>query len=575
LSDEKISTNQRVAIAFGLWLVFMLVWGFVFKPSKPLEKPPQSTSAPAPGGASPATTPAGAPATVSAAPATPLSPEATAAATEQTTVIDNDLYRVEISNRGGVAKSWRLKKYKDHENKPLELVNTEASQQLGGWPFTIALADAALDSAANAALYVATDETKTGTGAGASRREVTFEWSDGKLHVTKKFRFDASYLFDLDTSVTLDGKPLAHSVAWRGGFGDVTEFNHADQMKVFYFLDSKLRTLENKNLGMDDNRAQRKREEGTMRYAGIEDRYFAAAFLSRGARPEELGPGLALWHWRSEREIKKDNTTEKQYLAEMSAGSTQETPLALRVFVGPKALDELRATRPPLTELVQFGWLSIISEPLFYFLKWIHNYVPNYGWAIILMTLAINIALFPLKVSSWRSMQKMQKVGPEMKQLQDKYKKYSMTDPRRQKMNEEMMALYKREGVNPYGSCLPMLLQMPIWLALYSMLGVAIELRHAPWVWWIKDLSARDPYFILPLAMVATMWISQKMTPMTTMDPAQQRMMTFMPLMFGVMFVIFPVSSGLVLYILTSTLIGIAQQWYLNKTGPAANGGKK
>jgi YidC/Oxa1 family membrane protein insertase len=245
-----------------------------------------------------------------------------------------------------------------------------------------------------------------------------------------------------------------------------------------------------------------------------------------------------------------------------------EGPLALRVFVGPKALDELRALRPPLSELVQFGWLGVISEPLFIFLKWIHNYVSNWGWAIILMTIAINVAMFPLKVSSWRSMQKMQRVAPEMKQIQEKYKKYSMTDPRRQKMNEEVMGLYKREGINPYGSCLPMLMQLPIWMALYSMLGVAIELRHAPWVWWIKDLSARDPYYILPLTMVGLMWWSQKMTPMTTADPAQQRMMTMMPLMFGVMFVVFPVSSGLVLYILSSTLIGIAQQWYLNKTAP-------
>ena len=564
MSDEKISTNQRVAIAFGAWLLFMLAWGFFFKPGEPKrppQPPPAASSSPAVQSPARAAQP-----TISGAPSTPVAPLAKADTQERFFIVENDLYRVELSNRGGIVKSWVLKRYTDHERQPLDLVQAQAAQQIGAWPLSLALADNALEAGANAGLYTAsTAETTLRTPA-----ELTFEWSDGKLRVTKTIKFDAGYLVDLDTQVTLDGKPLAHSVAWRGGFGDATEYNHADQVKVFYYVDGKIHALENKKLGQDENHAARKREEGTPRYAGMEDRYFAAAFLARGARPDELGTGLALWDWRSEREVKTGDKTEKQFVAEMSAGSTAESPLALRLYVGPKALDELRALKPPLTELVQFGWLGVVSEPLFYFLKWTYSHVvQNYGWAIILMTIAINVALFSLKVSSWRSMQKMQKAAPEMRQIQDRYKKYSMTDPRRQEMNTEMMALYKREGINPYGSCLPMLLQLPIWMALYSMLTVAIELRHAPWIGWVKDLSARDPYFILPVLMVITMWISQKMTPMTTVDPAQQRMMTMMPIIFGVMFLIFPVSSGLVLYIFTSTLIGIAQQWYLNKTAPA------
>jgi YidC/Oxa1 family membrane protein insertase len=172
-------------------------------------------------------------------------------------------------------------------------------------------------------------------------------------------------------------------------------------------------------------------------------------------------------------------------------------------------------------------------------------------------------------------MQKMQKVMPEVKQIQDRYKKYPLKDPRRQQMNEEVMKVYRREGVNPMGGCLPMLLQMPIWIALYQMLNAAIELRHAPWFWWIKDLSAKDPYYILPVLMAVTMYLSQKMMPATSADPAQQRMMQMMPIIFGGMFIIIPVSSGLVLYILTSNVIGMAQQWYLNRTAPPANGDAK
>jgi YidC/Oxa1 family membrane protein insertase len=184
------------------------------------------------------------------------------------------------------------------------------------------------------------------------------------------------------------------------------------------------------------------------------------------------------------------------------------------------------------------------------------------------MTLAINMVLYPLKVKSWRSMQRMQKVAPEIKQIQDRYKKYSMKDPRKQEMNKEVMAVYSREGINPMGSCLPTVVQMPIWFGLYRMLTVTLELRHAAWILWIHDLSGPDPYYILPVLMAVLMYVVTKMTPQTITDPSQQRMMALMPLMFGGMFIIFPVSSGLVLYILTSNVVAAFQQWHLNRTSP-------
>jgi len=185
--------------------------------------------------------------------------------------------------------------------------------------------------------------------------------------------------------------------------------------------------------------------------------------------------------------------------------------------------------------------------------------------------------LYPLKAKSTRSMQRMQKVAPEIRSIQDRYKKYSMRDPRKAKMNEEVMAVYSREGINPIGGCLPQLIQMPIWFGLYEMLTVTIELRQAPWMLWIHDLSARDPYYILPVLMAITMYIAQKMTPMPSTDPAQARMMTLMPLMFGGMFIVFPIASGLALYIFSSYLVNMAQQWYLNRTMPVTvpKGAKK
>ena len=310
----------------------------------------------------------------------------------------------------------------------------------------------------------------------------------------------------------------------------------------------------------------------------------AALPVAVGARdnvgqPDILGTSMTLTDWTVSRDVVEGNSTTKELIPEVAAGSSKGTPLNLRLFVGPKNLDGLKQIRPPLNELVQFGWLTIIAEPLFYLLRWTHNYVPNYGWAIVVLTIGLNMVLLPLRIKSTRSMQKMQKVAPEVKAIQDRYKKYSIKDPRKAKMNEEVMAVYSREGINPLGGCLPTLLQMPIWFALYRMLNVTIELRHAPWIGWLQDLSSKDPYYILPVLMAVSMYAMQKMTPTPAGDPAQQKMMALMPIMFGGMFIVFPVSSGLVLYIFTSNLVNMAQQYFLNKSSPivlpALKGAKK
>ncbi len=570
---KELSTETRLLLATVLSISVIAVWGYLYRPPAP-QKPPQSPVST--GGGQPQTPPPSVPPPIPSASApVPPPPEgavATAprvASAESTIVIESKLYRTKLSNRGAVVQSWELKNHNDDKGHTLDVVHAETCKQLGGWPLALSLDDAQVEAAANGALFEVTSAGKAVEGTVRAPAEIDFAWSDGRISVTKRLKFAAGYIVELETSVLVDGKPVPHSIAWRGGFGDDTVFQPAEQVYVVYHSNDKLYDLAYKKLGVSGNPAQRALQVGQFDYAGIMDHYFAAAFL-----PAD-GPALLLWHWKLERETEVEGKKAMEPVSEMAVGSSVAGPLRLRLFVGPKDVDELAGVKPPLSDLVQFGWFGLLSRPLLLLLQWIHRYVPNYGWAIILMTILINLVLFPLKVQSWRSMQKMQKVAPEVRQIQDRYKKYSLRDPRRQEMNQEVMAVYKREGINPVGGCVPQLLQMPIWIALYQMLRLVIELRHAPWILWIRDLSARDPYYILPVLMGVTMYLMQKMTPVTYTDDAQARMMKLMPIMFGGMFVIFPVASGLVLYILTSNLVGMAQQWYLNRGAPATSENSK
>jgi YidC/Oxa1 family membrane protein insertase len=228
-------------------------------------------------------------------------------------------------------------------------------------------------------------------------------------------------------------------------------------------------------------------------------------------------------------------------------------------------MDLLESVRPDLQHIVDFGFFSFLARPLFWLLRWTHEHiVPNWGWAIIVVTVFINVALFPLKWKSTKSMKKMQALQPVIKQINEKYKGLSIRDPKKAQQNEEVMAVYKKYGVNPMGGCLPMVLQLPFFIAFYSMLTSAIELRHASWLW-VADLSAPEQIAVrvLPLAMILTQFWQQAMTPQPTVDPAQAKMMKFMPLLMGFFFYGF--SSGLVLFWLTGNVVGVAQQAILNR----------
>jgi len=564
----KLRPELRIFIASALSIIVILLWAKFFAPKPPAQSPqtnkpaataPATTgtqqSSNAPSGGAPTTS--SAPATVSAAPPAAVKGDSQ----ERTVVVENDLYRVEFSNHGGVVKSWKLKKYMD-DSKPrqvLDLVHAKTSQEVGGWPFAVVLDDPQLESTANSALFVPSGRDKVPTPA-----DLSFSWSDGHLEITKRFHFDQSYVVKAEIIAKYDGKPITAGLAWLGGFGDLTVTNPRpiETVNIVYSEGGKTNALPYKKVD-DLDKIGRGVWWGGKDWAGIEDRYFAAVFMpANGAAPGTLETRYwKLWH-----PVQIDGKDAAEPVPQIATATT--SPTELRVFVGPKDYDDLKKMNPPLHALVNFGWLEFIADPLFHGMKWLQKYIPNWGWAIVVMTLIINMLLFPLRISSYRTTQKMQRVAPEIKAIQERYKKYAMRDPRKAEMNKEVMAVYAREGINPVGGCFQMLVQMPIWIGLNTALRYAIELRHAPWFGWITDLSASDRYYILPVVMAASMYLATKMTPMTTTDPQQQAMMKFMPISFAAMFIIFPISSGLAVYILTSSLVGIGQQWYLNRTHP-------
>jgi YidC/Oxa1 family membrane protein insertase len=483
---------------------------------------------------------------------------------ERNIVVENDLYRVEFSNRGAVVKSWQLKKYYDDAKPPkvLDVVHADAAQQTGGWPLALAANDEQLGAAANAALY----QASTPASSVNAPADLEFQWSDGHAEVIKKIHFDHSYVVRVEVSVKQNGQPVIAGLAWLGGFGDLTVKDPAPIETVSYFSNEnkKLTTIAARKLEGPEKWANGI-WQGGKDWAGLEDRYFAMAFLP----PNGSTTGsLETRYWKVSRTVKEPDGKETDEPVPQLATAAAAQPLALRVYVGPKDYDDLKKMNPQLHSLVSFGFLEFISEPLFHGLKWLNKYIPNWGWAIVVLTLVINMVLFPLRISSYKTTLKMQRVAPEIKQIQDKYKKYTMRDPRKQEMNKEVMAVYSREGINPLGGCFQMFLQMPIWFGLNTVLRYSIEMRHARWFGWITDLSARDPYYVLPIIMGLSMYLVSKMTPMTSTDPQQQMMMKIMPVTMAGIFMISPISSGLAVYILTSSMVGIGQQWWLNRTHP-------
>jgi len=539
LAPEEPRMEWRLLLAFLLTGLVMFLAPYLYRKIYG----PQATAPPAPRkAASPAIPrPAAARPQEAVKPAPPV-----AGVKPEELTLETDVYRIHFSNRGAVVVRWELKKYKDAAGKTLEVVNTAAGPTVG-YPFALGFKERKPAVDANQVLY-AVKRTSDGLG-------VDFEFSDGRLFLRKSFRFEKSrYLWKFVSEVGDAAGGLPHLVYWRGGFGDPAVVNPTSRLRAVHY-DAASHKLITQQAKVAKNGPVSL--AGAFGFAGIEDNYFAAVFMPPAGGSMELQ--LLSDTVRSEADPKEE--------AHVGVGLGGGAHNEFAVYLGPKDLDILRQVDPRLEQLVDFGtWFGFIAKPLFLILKWVyHNVVANYGWAIMLVTVFINFALLPLKLSSLKSMKKMQALQPQIAAINEKYKGISLRDPRKQQQNQELMELYKKHGVNPMGGCLPMLLQIPFFIGFYNVLNVAIELRGASWLW-VRDLSQPEhlPIRILPIAMIISQFAMQKMTPATTADPAQQRMMLLMPLIFGFMFYHF--SSGLVLYWLTSNLVGIAQQILINKT---------
>ncbi len=494
------------------------------------------------------------------------------ASQESETVVENDVYRIVFTNRGARVKSWILKKYTDDKNGQLELVNTTAAEKYG-YPLTLWTYDAGLRDKVNSALYVGSQlsesrETDVPNSFPLPDKlttpgKITFQFDDGGVSVRKTYTFDqSSYVIGVSTTVAVNGAQVTAFPMWPAGFGaDMTGAQYATG-QIMYQNNDKVERLAIKKISGNGT------IPGPFQWGGVSDQYFAAVFLpqdQQNAALVTLRNAIEIPHSASDKQLDKIDVLG-------AAVGSLRGPTTARLYVGPKALTDLESVsvpgitgaEPDLRAIIDFGWLGIIARPLFLWLKWMYGYIHNWGWAILLQTLIINGALLPLRLTQMKSMLKMQRVAPQIKSIQEKYKKYSLRDPKKAEMNEEISALYKKEGVNPAGGCLPLVIQMPFLFAYYRMLNVAMDLRHAPWLW-IHDLSAADPLHILPISIIVTMFFMQRMTPQAGMDPAQQKMMNLMmPVMLGYMSWYLP--AGLGLYWAMGQLIGIVQQAALNRT---------
>jgi len=475
--------------------------------------------------------------------------------------IDTDLFHVVFNNQGATVRSWQLKKYKGNDNKPLDLVNPAVGSSDVPYPFSLYFTGPQWPTAKVNQVYYTQTPDADGLG-------VTYGYSDGHTSVHKTFRFQRdSYLCEVSSEVTLDQRPLAHAIEWRGGFGDLTVANAASKENTLYFNPAENKLFE-QGVGAAKNGPSA--ASANFSFAGLEDQYFAAVFLpvAGGVSNTEERPPFVATTFADKLRTVAVETPAPLIGTAVSQGADNH----FRLFIGPKDLDLLKSVDPKLEQVVSFGWLSILAKPLFLAVNWFHkSFVHNFGWSIVVITVVINVALFPLRFSNMKSMRKMQGLKPQIDAINAKYKKLSLTDPRKADQQAETMALYKQNGVNPMGGCLPMLIQLPFFIAFYKVFTVSVEMRGASWLW-VTDLSQPEtiPIHILPLIMIASQFWMQKMTPAAAPggDASQQKMMMYMmPLIFGFMFYNLP--SGLVLYYLTSNLVGMGLQLFFNQTAAA------
>ena len=468
----------------------------------------------------------------------------------QQIVVESELYRAVLDNRGGVLTSWQLKQYKSAKGEIFEMVAAGQAEPRP-YPATLIFDDPKLTALAGQERYaVEIVGGQGGATALAAPATVVFRLRRGDLVIEKRFSFEEkNYTVDLAAAFQRGNLPLRGRILLGQDIGP--EHEHLTNPSVLLTAVAEIGgKVRRESAPEDENEV--KPIAGDVRWAGLDMQYFTAiavpprpiaAFDIQRLPVQVAGLGGE--------QIKRD-LIRLTLPADGTAG--------YRIYLGPKIQSYLeRVPGGNLSGVIDFGMFSIIVKPLLVGLRFINQYTNNYGWAIIVLTFVLTLLLFPFRIKQIVSMKKMQVLQPRIKEIQEKYKRYKKTDPKRADMNKEVMAIYKENHVNPLGGCLPLLLQMPILIAFYNLLAYSIELRQAPFAAWLHDLSMKDPYYILPIVMGLTMLISQKMTPMTPgTDPTQAKMMMIMPVVFTLFFL--NVSSGLNLYFLCSNVFQIAFQ---------------
>jgi YidC/Oxa1 family membrane protein insertase len=546
--------DMRSMIAFTVLALVALLAFQYFKPAAP-PAPQQQQQA-----SQPATAAIGQP-TGNAAVSTPGAAPIVAASSETQTVIENELYKITFTNKGAQVKSWILKRYKDSQGHPLDLVNQRASASFG-LPLSLFTYEPALTAEVNSALY-----QTSATGTVAAPAGIIFKYSKGPLTVTKTFTFNDTYVIDTLVTVTRNGSPVRALVSWPSGLGDQEEVPQYNASKFDWSIDGKRDSVGPNKVSGNATLEQ------SYDYAAATDLYFTATFLP--AVPSRAT--VVTLH--NQLDVPKDaaNPNSEKFKAPVLGlavgditGSTHT-----RLFAGPLQFDVLASihttsadgttTGEDLKPLIQFGFLKIIAEPLFLLLRFVYQHiVSNWGWAIIIVTIFFNLLMLPTRIMMMKSSLKMQRVQPRLEAIKKRYAHLKPTDPKRAEMNAETMALYKEEGINMYGGCLPLLVQMPLFFAYYRVLANVIELRQAHWGW-LPNLAVADPWHILPIIIILSMFLVQFITPSPGMDPAQRRMMAFMmPAIFG--FSMWNYASGLALYWGTGNLLNLGLQLGINRS---------
>lgn len=532
--------QKRLLLAAALSLAVLALWEvLVPKPQKPTTNA-AAAGAPAaevtPGVSTAAPTSAALPAASTAALRQERLPAPIAGRAEEVATVENGVARATFSNRGAVLKSLLLLRHTDDEKKPLDLIRQlppPAEKPL------------AIDFPGNPELTRRVGEALFAVER-VSTRALRFSYADDTVAVTKEARFQDGYLFDVKVSVVGPPYVLLAGTGLRNPSPDELASRYVMPATAVAATASGFERARSDKL---EKQVQWPLAEHG--FAGIEDNYFLEVLL-----PGSPASAVAFPVPLKDKDGKPAPT--------IGVGVTGNGELSARAYFGPKDVESLEGLKLGLEKTVDFGWYGILARPLLWLLKRTYGWVGNFGIAILLVTLAIRILLFPLMHKSYSSMKKMQKLAPKMNAIRDKYKKAKSDAAQRQKMNEELMKLYQAEGYNPMSGCFPILLQLPILVAFYNVLSRSIELRHAPFVLWITDLSAVDRTYVLLILMTVTMYIQQAMTP-TTVDPTQKKIFMAMPLVWG--FFLKDMPSGLVLYWLFSNVLTILQQVLIGKMG--------